>query len=92
MAVNDEMVQSLVALGILDMASAALGRSLDCDGKTDPKLVATALGVFRNVSGNDGIKSTLCTNGTLGCLFESILIDIAQNIFLPLSLSLSLAL
>ena len=60
LAVNDEIVQSIVACGLLSRTQTSLSTHLH-----DPHLCAAALGVFRNVSGNDEIKSTLCTDGSL---------------------------
>ena len=60
LAVNDEIVQALVASGLLDLCQEALKKYT-----SNASLVASAIGVFRNVSGNDEIKSHLCTNGSL---------------------------
>ena len=60
LAVNDDIVQSLVACGLLDKVQVSLAKYIE-----DPLLVSAAIGVFRNVSGNDEIKSSLCTNGSL---------------------------
>ncbi|GMH52780.1 hypothetical protein TL16_g01305, partial [Triparma laevis f. inornata] len=66
LAVNDEIVQSLVACGLLDRTQSSLAKYIH-----DAPLVAAALGVYRNVCGNDEIKSNLCTNGSLEVMLEA---------------------
>ena len=51
LAINDEIVQALVASGLLDKAKVALETYIH-----DAHLVGACIGVFRNVSGNDEIK------------------------------------
>lgn len=60
LSVNDEIVQTVVASGLLDWTRVSLQKYTD-----SPGLVSAAIGVYRNISGNDEIKSNLCTNGSL---------------------------
>jgi len=60
LSVNDEIVQTVVASGLLDWTRNSIEKYLD-----SPGLVSAAIGVYRNISGNDEIKSHLCTNGSL---------------------------
>ena len=71
LAVNDEIVQALVAVGVLRSARLALAAGVaDADGgnstedKTKAKqrraLTSASLGLIRNLCGNDEIKTNLC--------------------------------
>jgi hypothetical protein len=60
LAVNDEIVQSIVACGLLKRVKVMLDKYLP-----DPMLCSAAIGVYRNVSGNDEIKTTLVKDGSL---------------------------
>ena len=60
LAVTDDVVQTLVAAGTLQVVKEALDL---CE--SDEKVVASAIGAYRNVSANDQIKSMLCTDGSL---------------------------
>jgi hypothetical protein len=60
LAVNDEIVQSIVACGLLRRVRVMLSKYM-----SDPMLCSAAIGVYRNVSGNDEIKTTLCNDGSL---------------------------
>jgi hypothetical protein len=68
MAVNDEVIQTMVALGVLPIASDALRRvASDDDGGDDNRVLsrrrgfaAASLGLIRNLCGNDEIKTNLC--------------------------------
>jgi len=66
LAVNDEIVQSIVACGLLSRTQVQMSAHLH-----DSMLCGAALGVFRNVSGNDEIKSALCTDGSLQVMLEA---------------------
>jgi len=103
LAIQDDIIQSMVALGLLQVVQEILCTSLDQKEKDDltttttttsttdtttakeeekedttttttiPKqssscsnLVASALGLMRNLSGNDDIKTTLCQGGGRG--------------------------
>jgi hypothetical protein len=70
MAIHDEIVQAMVAVGVLDTATALFHRLLTRD-KNDSKEetvdatdalegLAAVIGLFRNVCANDEIKSKLC--------------------------------
>jgi hypothetical protein len=60
LAVNDDIIQTMVALGVLPMVTKAL--ELGCkENTTDQSRVASAsLGLLRNLCGNDEIKTNLC--------------------------------
>lgn len=70
LALNDEIVQTTVALGVLPVLAQALrigasvAESWTGDGGGDPartpRLVAASLGLLRNLCGNDEIKTSLC--------------------------------
>lgn len=66
LAVNDEIIQTMVALGILPIITEALQLGLsdvkmDADvHKQRQRIVAPSLGLLRNLSGNDEIKTNLC--------------------------------
>jgi len=64
MAVHDDIVQSMVAVGLLDTAMHILASS------QGEELSTATIGMLRNVSANDEIKSTLCQS--------SVLLSIAQ--------------
>lgn len=72
-AVNDEIVQALVAVGVLKVVNMALemgiAESDASDSKTElthslktyrQQLTVSAIGLIRNLCGNDEIKTTLC--------------------------------
>ena len=66
LAVNDEIIQTIVALGILPIVTKALQLGLS-DAEMDEhihkrkqRIVAPSLGLLRNLSGNDEIKTNLC--------------------------------
>jgi hypothetical protein len=68
MAVNDEIIQTMVALGVLPITTEALRRvaASDAAGGDDrvrgrkQRFAAAALGLLRNLCGNDEIKTNLC--------------------------------
>ena len=68
LAVNDEIVQSLVAEGTLETCNETLSQCLNSmtTNSTNTRediyslTVSTILGLFRNLCGNDDIKSTIC--------------------------------
>ena len=67
MAVNDEIVQTMVALGVLPIATEALrGAASDAADGNDrvrgrkQRFASAALGLLRNLCGNDDIKTSLC--------------------------------
>jgi hypothetical protein len=60
LAVNDEIVQSIVACGLLKRVKVMLDKYLH-----DAMLCSAAIGVYRNISGNDQIKTTLVKDGSL---------------------------
>uniref|UniRef100_A0A7S4WJ89 Ataxin-10 domain-containing protein n=1 Tax=Ditylum brightwellii TaxID=49249 RepID=A0A7S4WJ89_9STRA len=76
LAVNDEIVQCLVAVGILKSAKIALDAGLlenekeKEEEKGDKReavkihLTSSSLGLLRNLCGNDEIKTTLCLGNT----------------------------
>lgn len=59
MAVHDDIVQSMVAVGLLETAMNILASSQGED------LLTATIGMLRNVSANDEIKSTLCKSSLL---------------------------
>ena len=68
MAVNDEIVQTMVALGVLPIATEALRRGAASDAadgddrvrERKQRFASAALGLLRNLCGNDEIKTNLC--------------------------------
>ncbi|KAL3827432.1 hypothetical protein ACHAXA_003166 [Cyclostephanos tholiformis] len=67
MAVNDEIIQTMVALGVLPIATDALRCVASDDGEDDDRVLArrrgfaaASLGLLRNLCGNDEIKTNLC--------------------------------
>ncbi|KAL7428495.1 hypothetical protein ACHAXH_006278 [Discostella pseudostelligera] len=66
LAVNDEIIQTMVALGILPIVTEAFKLGLtdaemdDNMQKRKQRIVAPSLGLLRNLSGNDEIKTNLC--------------------------------
>lgn len=88
LAVNDEIVQALVAQGVLTTTHAALDLTLDMskspsmDSASDEKKSITrnstataALGLIRNLCGNDDIKTSLCQSSLQNILFTLSLFD-----------------
>ncbi|KAL3770119.1 hypothetical protein ACHAW5_009660 [Stephanodiscus triporus] len=73
MAVNDEIIQTMVALGVLPVATEALRRGAASDaaeGGVDrvqgrrQRFAEASLGLLRNLCGNDEIKTNLCLGST----------------------------
>lgn len=70
LAVNDEIIQTMVALGILPIVTKGLQSGLsdttidDQMQKRKQWIVAPSLGLLRNLSGNDEIKTNLCLGST----------------------------
>ena len=65
LAIHDEIVQAMVAVGVLDTSSALLRRLLKekvegSDTEVTLEALTAVIGLFRNVSANDEIKSKLC--------------------------------
>ena len=60
MAVHDDIVQSMVAVGLLDTAMGILVSS-----SQDEELMTATIGMLRNVAANDEIKTTLCQSAVL---------------------------
>ncbi|KAL3793514.1 hypothetical protein HJC23_007254 [Cyclotella cryptica] len=70
LAVNDDIIQTMVALGVLPVVTKAL--ELGCKdidqanndkeriNSPNPRLASAALGLLRNLCGNDEIKTNLC--------------------------------
>ena len=78
LAVNDEVVQTLVALGVLPLVSATLESGV-CVSETDGgdgtpvasarrrrRLASSSLGLLRNLCGNDEVKTNLCLGSADG--------------------------
>jgi hypothetical protein len=63
MAVHDDIVQSMVAAGLLDTATRILAATTS--GDQDLELVTATVGMLRNISANDEIKTTLCQSSVL---------------------------
>mmetsp|Transcript_17407 Transcript_17407/g.30632 ORF Transcript_17407/g.30632 Transcript_17407/m.30632 type:complete len:721 (-) Transcript_17407:238-2400(-) len=70
LAINDEIIQTMVALGMLPIVTQALQLGVTV---TEPKngvnarkqrLSAASLGLLRNLCGNDEIKTNLCLGST----------------------------
>jgi hypothetical protein len=59
MAVNDEIIQIMVAMGVLPIVAEALRLGVSSDGGSQG-LAASSLGLLRNLCGNDEIKTNLC--------------------------------
>jgi hypothetical protein len=63
MAVNDEIIQTMVAMGVLPIVATALRLGVSADGgggSSRQGLTASSLGLLRNLCGNDEIKTNLC--------------------------------
>ena len=60
MAIQDDTVQAIVALGVLDLAQTALSQSIANAADDSPALAMAVVGLFRNVCANDEIKTKLC--------------------------------
>eukprot|EP00985_Skeletonema_marinoi_P005188 scaffold2235_cov201-Skeletonema_marinoi.AAC.5 len=76
LAVNDEIIQTMVALGVLPIVTKAMRLSVTTNDTTTTideeesstrsnllrkhRLAATSLGLIRNLCGNDEIKTNLC--------------------------------
>ena len=74
LAVNDEIIQTMVALGVLPIVTKALelGVTFDDDGVETgatrirkQRLTAASLGLLRNLCGNDEIKTNLCLGSSI---------------------------
>lgn len=59
MAVNDEIIQTMVAMGVLPIVAEALRLGVASD-VGNQGLAASSLGLLRNLCGNDEIKTNLC--------------------------------
>jgi len=71
LAINDDIIQNMVALGVLPIVTKALELGVLASNTTQeakdvaPKrLVAASLGLLRNLCGNDEIKTNLCLGST----------------------------
>ena len=66
MAIQDDVVQSMDKIGVIDSAVQVLYSTLRTESSSDGRkkesfqLVTTIIGLFRNVSANDDIKTSLC--------------------------------
>ena len=65
MAIHDEIVQTMVAVGVLDTSTSLFQRLLSVDPNEDDQettleAMTAVAGLFRNVCANDEIKSKLC--------------------------------
>jgi hypothetical protein len=63
MAVNDEIIQTMVAMGVLPIVAKALRLGVASDGGgggSSQGLIGASLGLLRNLCGNDEIKTNLC--------------------------------
>lgn len=56
---NDEIIQIMVAMGVLPIVAEALRLGVSSDGGSQG-LAASSLGLLRNLCGNDEIKTNLC--------------------------------
>lgn len=59
MAVNDEIIQTMVAIGVLPIVAEALRLGV-ASGVSNQGLAKSSLGLLRNLCGNDEIKTNLC--------------------------------
>lgn len=64
MAVHDDIVQSMVAVGLLDTAMRILSSS------QGEELMTATIGMLRNVAANDEIKTTLCQSPVLTAITQ----------------------
>ena len=74
LAINDDIIQTMVALGVLPIVTKALelgvaAAAAEKEVAAPKRLVAASLGLLRNLCGNDEIKTNLClgsanANGT----------------------------
>lgn len=67
LAVNDDIIQTMVALGVLPIVTEALKLAVAAEEKSGiasqsrrQRLAASSLGLLRNLCGNDEIKTNLC--------------------------------
>jgi len=67
LAVHDRTVQSIVACGILESALETFTTTTPED---NVELLASLVGLFRNLSANDEIKTTLCFSDVLSSLLK----------------------
>jgi hypothetical protein len=65
MAIDNDIVQNMVAVGILETANTSLQA---CD--VSPPLAAATLGLLRNLCANDEIKSSVCKR-SLGAILHT---------------------
>jgi hypothetical protein len=63
MAVHDDIVQSMVAAGLLDTATRILAATTS--GGQNLELVTATVGMMRNIAANDEIKTALCQSSVL---------------------------
>lgn len=83
MAIHDEIVQTMVAVGVLDTSTSLLHRLVSTEKNSTGESIEESLealtavvGLFRNVSANDEIKSKLCVGdksivANLKCAMEA---------------------
>ena len=65
LAINDDIIQTMVALGVLPIVTKALelgvaAAAAEKEDAAPKRLVAASLGLLRNLCGNDEIKTNLC--------------------------------
>lgn len=65
LAIHDEIVQTMTAVGVLDTARKALDHYDQSDHATNALMTAT-MGLLRNLCANDEIKTTLCLGSSGG--------------------------
>jgi len=61
LAIHDDIVQSMVAIGVLDLVQSTLFEQ-------HQDVCAATLGLIRNLSANDAVKTTLCNDAVLSGL------------------------
>jgi hypothetical protein len=75
LAVQDGIVQSMVAVGILEMTKAMFKKNVNlvADSEETLQMLTAIIGLFRNLSANDEIKTTLCigNQSVLGNLLQA---------------------
>ena len=74
LAVNDEIIQTMVALGMLPIVTRALQLGehkttmSDSNNARKQRLAAASLGLLRNLCGNDEIKTNLCLGSSISTI------------------------
>lgn len=66
LAIHDDIVQTMVAVGVLDLVRMTLEQS-----EQDEQVCTATLGLMRNLCGNDSVKTTLCNDSVLSGMLSA---------------------